>query len=143
MHIVKGGCHCGNISYTAEFSDKLVNFIPRACDCTFCTRHGATYTSDRNGKLAINITNASQVSWYRQGSKIANFLICKQCGIMTNVCYEESGRLYGSINIRTSDKFNLFGHNQVMQLTQLSDNIRIKLWKDNWFSSVVIDNNRD
>ena len=135
---VTGGCHCGNISYSAEYSNELATYIPRACDCTLCTRHGAAYTSDRNGKLTINIRNMSQVNWYRQGSQIADFLICKQCGIMTNVIYKEAGRIYGSINSRTSDQFDQFGNCQDMHLTQLSDEARIKRWKDNWFSEVTI-----
>jgi hypothetical protein len=139
MHIVKGGCHCGNITYIAEFSDNLINYIPWACDCTFCRRHGAAYTSDKNGSLTIKIMNESLVNRYRQGSRIADFLVCKKCGVMTNVCYQGANCLYGSINIRSSDEYNLFSSSQGMRLTQLSDEARIQRWKDNWFSSVTIE----
>jgi hypothetical protein len=139
MHIVKGGCHCGNISYVAEFPKELHTYTPRACDCKLCKHHGAAYTSDKNGRLLIKIKNETEVSRYRQGSRIADFIICKNCGIMTGVCYEESGCVYGSINIRSSDEYGLFSDGQEMQLTQLSDDDRIKRWKDKWFSGVVIE----
>jgi hypothetical protein len=139
MHIVKGGCHCGNISYIAEFSDNLINYIPRACDCTLCRRHGAAYTSDKDGSLTIKIINDSQVIRYRQGSRIADFLICKNCGILTNVCYYENDHIYASINIRSSDEYDLFGHSQRVHLTKLCDEVRIKRWKDHWFSDVAIE----
>jgi hypothetical protein len=139
MHIVKGGCHCGNISYVAEFSNELHSYTPRACDCKLCKSHGAAYASDKNGKLLITIKNEAEISRYRQGSRIADFIICKNCGVMTAVCYEENGCVYGTINIRSSEEYDLFSDGQEMRLTQLSDNERIKRWKDNWFSYVVIE----
>jgi hypothetical protein len=139
MYSVKGGCHCGNISYVAEFPKELNTYIPRACDCGLCKSHGAVYVSDKNGTLVIKIENETLVSRYRQGSQIADFLICKNCGIMTGVCYEEAGLIYGSINILSSDKYDLFGDDQAMHLTQLSDEARIKRWKNYWFPGVNIE----
>jgi hypothetical protein len=138
MYSVKGGCHCGNISYVAEFTKKLSEYTPRACDCTLCTGHGASYASDRNGTLKININNEDDISKYRQGSRIAEFLICKICGIMTGVCYEENGCVYGSINVRSACEHAAFGYNQIAQLEQLSDEDRIKRWKKYWFRNVLI-----
>ena len=106
MHVVEGGCHCGNISYTAEFPKELDSYIPRACDCKFCKSHRASYASDKNGKLLAKIKYENEVSRYRQGNRIADFLICKICGVMSGV-FEE----------------------------------RIKRWKDNWFSWVIIEHN--
>ncbi|MES9992737.1 MAG: hypothetical protein ABW098_12330 [Candidatus Thiodiazotropha sp.] len=139
MNVVKGGCHCGNISYIATFPKDLHAYTPRACDCKLCTSHGAVYASDKNGTLVIKIKNETEVSRYRQGSRIADFLICKNCGIMTGVCYQEAGCTYGSINIRSSDEYGLFKDDQAMHLTQLDDAERIKRWKDNWFSCVAIE----
>ena len=139
MNIIQGGCHCGNISYVAEFPKQLSVYNPRACDCKFCSSHAAAYASDRRGSLRIKIINDLEVSKYRQGSRIADFLICKKCGIMTGVCYEESGRIYGSINIRSTSEYDAFGDSQSLHLTQSSDEARIKRWKDNWFSNVLIE----
>jgi hypothetical protein len=138
MYIVKGGCHCGNISYVAEFPNELYTFTPRACDCNMCKSHGATYASDKNGKLTINIKNESAVSKYRQGSHIADFLICKNCGNMIGVFYVESGCIYGSTNIRTSNEYGLFKAAKEMHLTEVGDEERIKLWRENWFPYVTI-----
>lgn len=137
MPRVQGGCHCGNISYVAEFTNELDTYKPRLCDCKLCTSHGASYASDRNGKLAISIRNDSDVSRYRQGSKIADFLICKICGIMIGVYYEEDGSVYGSINTRSANEFSAFGEGQVAHLAQLSDEDRINRWKQYWFADVV------
>jgi hypothetical protein len=138
MHSVQGSCHCGNISYVAEFTKELSAYKPRACDCRLCTSHGASYVSDRNGSLEITIKNECDVSKYRQGSRIADFLICKICGIMIGVCYEENGRIYGSINVRSTSEYSIFGENQTVQLSQLSDEVRINRWKKYWFVNVLI-----
>ena len=138
MHTITGGCHCGNITYKAEFPNEPSTYIPRKCDCKLCTSHGASYASDNDGYLSITIKAESNVSKYRQGSKIADFIICKNCGIMTGLLYEENGTTYGSINIRSSNKFSAFGKGQEMHLTQLNDAKRTSLWKKHWFSNVNV-----
>jgi hypothetical protein len=139
MHVVKGGCRCGNISYVAEFPKELHAYTPRACDCEFCKSHGAAYASGKDGMLALKIKNENEVDKYRQGSRIADFLICKNCGVLIGVYYEEGGRVYGAINIRSSEEYGLFGDSKEMHLTELDDEERIKRWKENWFSGVVIE----
>lgn len=58
---------------------------------------------------------------------------------MTNVIYEESGKLYASINARATDQFEEFGDPQRMQLAELTDEERVNRWKDIWFSDVNIE----
>lgn len=138
MHGIVGGCHCGNISYAAEMPNVPSGYNPRACDCRFCVSHGALYVSDSKGSLIIRIRNESEVSKYRLGSKIADFLICKKCGVLTNVCYQEDGCLYGSINVRSAGDYSGFGDSRVAQLQELSDEERIERWKKYWFPNVEI-----
>ncbi len=138
MYSIQGGCHCGNISYVAEFTKELATYSPRACDCNLCTSHAASYVSDRNGSLKIFIKKESDVSRYRQGSRIADFLICKNCGVMIGVCYEENGCVYGSINIRSTGASVVFSESRIAQLAILSDEERINRWKKYWFANVQI-----
>lgn len=139
MHKIPGGCHCGNISYVAEFPNEPSSYIPRACDCKLCSSHGASYTADNKGTLLIKIKNTNDVSKYRQGSQIAEFLICKICGVMIGVCYEENGSIYGAINIRSTHEYHAFGKSHSAHLTQLTDEERIKRWKKLWFTNVKIE----
>ena len=139
MHIIKGGCHCGNISYVAEITNEPSTYTPRACDCQLCTTHGASYIADKKGSLRIKIKNESELSKYRQGSKIADFLICKNCGVMVGVCYEEQGCIYGSVNTKSIQVSNNFGESKVISPKQLTDVERIKRWKDVWFSNIKIE----
>ncbi|MEJ2407384.1 MAG: hypothetical protein P8171_24530 [Candidatus Thiodiazotropha sp.] len=95
--------------------------------------------SDNNGRLTIRINNPDEVSRYRQGSQLADFLICKKCGVMVGVCYEEDGAVYGSINVRSVEEYDAFGTTEVAHLTQQSDEERISRWKAIWFSNVAIE----
>jgi hypothetical protein len=113
-------------------------YHPRSCDCQFCSSHGALYASDSKGTLKIKIKSVSKVNKYRMGSRIADFMICKDCGVMTHVCYEENGSFYGSINVRSANDFACFGGAHVTHLIGLSDQERINRWKAFWFQNVEI-----
>ncbi len=60
---------------------------------------------------------------------------------MTNACYEESGRLYGVINVRSADDYTAFGESRIAHLVELSDEERIDRWKKYWFPDVRIEYN--
>jgi len=139
MHKVIGGCHCGNILYVAEISNNPSEYKPRACDCNFCTSHGAAYISDKDGSLKITIKNQSELIRYKQGRGIAEFLICKNCGVLVGVCYEENGCIYGSINIRSSNTGNKVGLIEAISPEQLTYEQRIERWKKFWYSNVSIE----
>ena len=139
MYKAIGGCHCGNISYVIEMPNDTSSYKPRVCDCHFCTIHGASYVSDKNGTLEIKIKNETELSKYRQGSRIADFLICKNCGVMVGVCYEEQGCIYGSVNTKAIQGSSKFGESQVISPKKLTDIERVNRWKDAWFSNVKIE----
>jgi len=50
--VLKGGCHCGKVRVELTTSIRPGDFRPRACDCSFCTKHGAAYVSDPAGRCA-------------------------------------------------------------------------------------------
>jgi hypothetical protein len=138
MFKVQGGCHCGNITYIGEFPDELSEYKPRACNCKLCASHGAAYVSDKAGRLTIRIIDQSRLNRYRQGSRIADFLICNRCGVLIGVCYEEQGHVYASINARSADEYEAFAKAVELDLVQATDAERIKRWKGAWFGDVKI-----
>lgn len=138
MSQIHGGCHCGNISYVAQLTDEPTAYHPRACDCQFCTAHGAGYLSDENGTLSITIQNDGEVSRYKQGSGICDFIVCRNCGVLTNVIYQEGSNVFGSINARSVSDQEVFGKQEAAHLVELSDEERIRRWKRIWFPNVSI-----
>ena len=98
-----GGCHCGNLRYTLETALALDALPLRACQCAFCKLHGARSTSDPAGTLRFEVRDAAQLTRYRFGLKLADFLICAKCGIFVGATMVEGGRAFGIINANTLD----------------------------------------
>jgi hypothetical protein len=88
--------------------------------------------------LMIFVKDETNLSRYQQGSRIADFLLCKKCGVLIGVCYESQGQLYAAVNSRAIDGKASFGQETVISPKQLSDNEKIQRWQDVWFSDVRI-----
>jgi hypothetical protein len=103
QHRLRGSCHCGRLALT--FSTRIApeRFSPRACDCSFCMRHGAAYISDPEGSLLIEARQADALARYSFGHGLARFLLCAQCGVLVAVLFENEGRTYASVNARCVD----------------------------------------
>lgn len=141
MNELTGGCDCGNILFEMEsaLDFRLVN--PRACDCDFCVKHGATYISDANGKLKVRIKDKANLSEYHQGSGIASFLVCKQCGVLIGGYYESNNQIYAAINSRSVNRDVHFGLDMVSSPKVLTDDEKTQRWRELWFSHVEIEYN--
>lgn len=103
MNTWRGRCHCGAIGFEYR-TDKPVGEWPvRACQCSFCLKHGGIYTSDPAGSLRFTHRDPSTVSRYRFGQKTADFLFCSRCGGYLGAMTEEGGRALFVLNLRAFD----------------------------------------
>lgn len=139
MYKVSGSCHCGNITLEIDFTNNPSSYKPRVCDCSFCRKHGASYISDKNGKISISVKSLSNLNKYKQGRCIAEFLLCNICGVLVVVCYEERGHIYSSINSKVINHDVELGEYQIVSPKQLSDSEKKIRWKSIWFSNVKIE----
>ena len=98
MNVLQGRCHCGsfNVSYRTVYA---ASDVPaRACDCAFCTRHGAYWSSDAKGVLRIE-GRREYLREYRFGTQTADFLFCGRCAsVLAAVCDIDHGR-YAVVNL--------------------------------------------
>jgi hypothetical protein len=96
---IRGGCHCGNISFTLDWQPEPSEIPARACTCSFCTKYGGVWTSCPGGSLKIRIKDRSRVSKYAFGTKTAEFHICSACGIVPVVTSRIDGREYAVVSV--------------------------------------------
>ena len=75
----------------------------RACQCSFCQKHGAAYTSDPAGSVRFVHEDAAALSRYRFGHKTADFVFCGRCGGYLGAVTEEDGQSLMVINLRALD----------------------------------------
>jgi hypothetical protein len=136
---ISGGCRCGNIGVIAAFSQDLLAFNPRACDCDFCRTHVAAYVSDPLGALHIRVRSELGVNRLRQGSNTAEMLLCRTCGAMVGALYRDSHRLFGALNVGALDPRLSFGPEQRVSPKLLSPAQKVQRWRDIWFADVFLD----
>jgi hypothetical protein len=97
--LINGSCHCCNISFKLTWEPEPKEIPARACDCSFCTKHGGVWTSCNTGSLKVSVSNPSLVSKYSFGTKTAQFHICSRCGIVPVVTSQIEGRIYAVVSV--------------------------------------------
>lgn len=139
MTVMHGSCHCGELSIEFATAKSASDFQPRACDCSFCSKHGAAYISDPKGSLSIVQRHAGAIREYRQGSNTARLLLCKDCGVLVGVVFDDSSGTYGAVNVRCLDDVMDFGETLPASPQQLSQQEKISRWMALWVAQVTIE----
>jgi hypothetical protein len=104
--LIHGKCHCGNISFELAWEPDPAEIPARACDCSFCTKHGGVWTSNPKGVLRVEVNERSQVSNYSFGTRTAVFHVCSRCGIVPVVTSEIDGHVYAVVSVNAFTDVN-------------------------------------
>jgi hypothetical protein len=94
-------CHCGALKAHYRTTLPPGSWPVRACQCAFCTAHGALSTSDPNGALSFSITEPALLQRYQFGTRSADFLICRTCGVYLGAVMTDGSERRGILNVRT------------------------------------------
>ena len=97
--LIRGGCHCRNISFELAWQPEPSEIPARACTCSFCTKHGGVWTSNPAASLRVHVEETFSVSRYAFGTRTAVFHICSRCGVVPVVTSEIEGRLHAVVNV--------------------------------------------
>jgi hypothetical protein len=97
--LIRGKCHCGNISFTLDWQPDPAEIRARACGCSFCTKHGGVWTSHPGGRLRISIGDPRLLGRYQFGTRTAEFLVCARCGVVPVVTSRIDGRTYAVVSV--------------------------------------------
>ncbi|WP_017915166.1 GFA family protein [Xanthomonas sacchari] len=133
---LQGGCHCGCLTVAFSTYQPAEDIHPRACDCSFCQKHGAAYVSDPAGTLRLTATHAEAVHRYRQGAEAAQFQLCRQCGVLVAVTFEHQGRLYGAVNAGCLNKTPALGAAAPVSPQWLDAEAKVARWRQAWVPDV-------
>ena len=133
-----GRCHCGNIKLHLRFAGPLQDIRPRTCDCSFCRLHCASYVSDPRGSLRIEVAREPDLGRYKQGSELADMLICRRCGVFVGAEFQYEDCAYATINVRVLDGSLQFAAAQIVSPQKLSPAEKVARWQQLWFARVNI-----
>lgn len=134
-----GTCHCGNITFVLTWEPDPIEIPARACDCSFCTRHGAAWTSKPDGSLAVAIREPSLVNHYAFGTSTADFHICARCGVVPLVTCRVEGKLYAVVNVNTLDGIepSMLQHRPA-SFSEEDASAKLTRRQSNWIADVTI-----
>jgi len=104
MTTLRGGCHCGNINVELETALDPHALPLRACQCSFCRKHGARTTSDPAGRLRVSARDPELLLRYRFALGITDFLVCKSCGTYVTATMDAAARRLGTLNVNVLDE---------------------------------------
>ena len=89
----QGGCHCGNLRLQLRLGRPPAETLLRSCACSFCRSHGTRTLSDPAGQAELWANDWNLVQAYRFGSRTADYLLCRRCGVYVGaVCETPAGR---------------------------------------------------
>ncbi|WP_262690874.1 GFA family protein [Kordiimonas aestuarii] len=138
MQRLEGGCYCGNISVRLDTEKAPDLLTPRACDCDFCTGHGASWVSDPDAHLEIEIQNEAAINLFEQGSKSARFWLCQRCGVLTCVTCDVDGERRAAVNVRALSDRSSFPPPTSVSPKALSADEKKARWSDVWIKGVTV-----
>lgn len=103
-----GGCHCGALAITYESDLPPAATEVRACQCSFCRKHGSRAISDPGGRLTIVIHDEEVVQRYRFGLATADYFLCGRCGVYVAAVLADGPDLFGIAIVNTLNAADLF-----------------------------------
>jgi hypothetical protein len=99
--VLQGRCHCGNVRFALDWSPDPGRIPARTCGCTFCRKHGASWTSHPAGSLRVTVQDPARVERYAFGTHTADFHVCTRCGVVPLSTSRIEGRDYAVVNVNT------------------------------------------
>jgi hypothetical protein len=96
-----GKCQCGRVTVTFT-TDNAATLQPRACQCSFCRRHGSHTMSDPAGRIVFRADRGA-IDRYQFAMRSADFLMCANCGVYVGVVARIDGADYAAVNVVGSD----------------------------------------
>lgn len=134
---LEGHCHCNAIQVVYNTPASLQELLPRRCSCTFCTRHGAQWHSSPGSQLRVS-GEASALHRYRFGTVTADFLLCRNCGVVLAAVSCIGGNDYAVVNLASIPGFTSVSESQVADFDGETVDERLQRRVDRWIPSVEL-----
>jgi hypothetical protein len=138
-HKMNGRCHCNQMTVELATALEPHELALRACQCSFCRRHGARTTSDPAGALRIVLTNCESVSYYQFAAQAAEFLVCSRCGVYVAALLRDGDRVYATVNANTFD-VPLTQHAEPVDYDHETPEQRTERRRSMWTPAFIVEN---
>src|SRR2546421_12496625 len=102
MATYRGSCHCGNIEVEFDTDIDPGQMTVRACQCSFCRKHGARTAVDPQGQVRIRAKDEGLLARYQWNLRTAEFLLCARCGCYAGAVTSPD-RSLATVNVNVLD----------------------------------------
>jgi hypothetical protein len=135
--LIRGSCHCRNISFVLTWEPDPTEIPARACTCSFCTKHGGLWTSNPKGSLTVEVKDPSLVSKYNFGTRTAEFHICSRCGVVPVVTSTIDNHLYAVVSVNAFEGVDpSLLRRAAANFEGEAEELRLARRKRNWIANV-------
>ena len=132
-----GHCSCGETKILVELSSPIGNYVPRACDCDFCTAREIAYLSEPEGKSEIHTHQL--LNRLKQGSNQAQFLGCANCDSIVAVGYLFNSGFKGAVNATLLNDKDRLQQAVVASPKLLKSDEKVERWQNLWMPISIDD----
>ncbi len=133
-----GGCHCGNISIVFQSALDPAQIEVRACQCSFCRKHGTCAAADPDGMLTIKVADQARLSRYIFEYRTAEFFICRECGVYVGASTLDENDRRAILIVDALDDRELFSRDPVVVSYDSEDPAqRIKRRSERWMPVAI------
>lgn len=116
----RGSCHCGALRLSYRSTVPPAEAEVRACQCSFCRRHGSRAISDPGGHAAIE-ADAGTLIRYRFGLGTADYFLCARCGVYLAAVMTEGERAWSVVIVNALDEAERFSRPAVPMVYDAED----------------------
>jgi hypothetical protein len=96
-HCHPGACECGAVRFKFYCSQDLAGLVARECQCEYCQPRRASYVSDTEGMLRVEVKDTRYLYSHRFGTRSADFMHCARCNALVYVKSLIEGREYALV----------------------------------------------
>ena len=133
-----GGCHCGAADVVLETAAPPDALVLRACQCSFCRRHGARTVTDPKGRLRISWRLPDAAVHYRFGLRTADFLLCGRCGVYLAAVIADGDRRFATLNVNVlDDRASFTGAAEPVAYDGETADARMERRRRNWTPTTI------
>lgn len=136
--LLNGSCHCGDLRFVFHTNQSESEFTPRLCQCLFCIRHDAKWITDPEGTVEITYREPTTVSFYSFGTRTADFIICRNCGVLVAAVSEIDGTRYAALNSKSMVEHSFNVQALLSDFDGESLEERLDRRKRNWIKRVTL-----
>lgn len=102
MPLIKGQCHCGNLSCQLVVPDSANHLTLYGCACGYCRLHACTWLGAPAEALLLSAEMADEAGWYGFSNLQPHYLFCRHCGVVVACVNHFGDDWFGVVNAQTT-----------------------------------------